>query len=913
MSRPGIRLLLALVALGVGGLAAPPPGWATGQPVAAVELVSPHRLPEALVGAAVEGLVGRPLSRAAVREAVARVWALGLFSAVSVEAAPDPGGVRLRFHLPRRPHLVRLDWQGDPGLDPAELVEAAALSLGGDAEAERLEAARQRILTRYREAGYLAAQVTLTAQAEPDTNGREVAVRLQAGRPARIGRLELSGVEGAVAALVGRRLALESGDRYGQAEVRDRLRELEEALHGEGYLQARVRLAETVPDPAAGLVHLAVEIVPGEPYRFEFAGRAALAESALRKRVALAGALEVDEIELEAAARQLEAAYREAGYPFVRVTGALAAEGEPRTIRFAIEEGPATRVERIDLVGSPGFPARRLRELMATRPAGLLEAGRFRQDLLDGDLRLLLAFYRSEGYPEATVGPAAVEFTADRTGARITIPVGAGPRILVGGIRADGTGALAEAELLAALPLRPGDPWSLQRGEEARRAAERLYARRGYLAAGVELETVRRGDRMDLALRVQEGAPTRIGRILVGGLLLTEERVVRRELPFAPGEPFDPAALRDAERRLSELGLFERVEVGPPRPAPSPFADVDVTLREAKPWHLDLGAGYGTDERWRGFLEVGHDNLFGTGRSATIRETLASRGDRTDLTYRSRRFFDTPWQAEVTASREQWEEVGYHRGRIGGTAGIQRPLFPARLQGLRGFLTYRLDWLRRTDVDPALAAADVVAGSRLLASLTPSLLLDRRDDPRDPSRGSSHFLALEVGAPALGGEVNFVKFQLETNWYLDWLAPTVIALSGRLGLAAPYGDTPALDIDDRFKAGGSNSVRGYPEGRVGPLDVSGNPTGGNGRIVLNAEWRFPLWRKWLGGVLFVDTGTVTPEVDDLRRASFKTGLGAGLRVRTPIGPLRIDLGYGLNPLPTQEGRWQLYFSIGHAF
>ncbi|MCP6725905.1 BamA/TamA family outer membrane protein, partial [Klebsiella pneumoniae] len=88
--------------------------------------------------------------------------------------------------------------------------------------------------------------------------------------------------------------------------------------------------------------------------------------------------------------------------------------------------------------------------------------------------------------------------------------------------------------------------------------------------------------------------------------------------------------------------------------------------------------------------------------------------------------------------------------------------------------------------------------------------------------------------------------------------PTVIALSGRLGLAAPYGGSPALDIVDRFKAGGHTTSRGYPEDRVGPVDAVGNPAGGSGRLLLNAEWRFPVWR-WLGGVLFVDSGTVTPE------------------------------------------------------
>jgi outer membrane protein assembly complex protein YaeT len=569
-------------------------------------------------------------------------------------------------------------------------------------------------------------------------------------------------------------------------------------------------------------------------------------------------------------------------------------------------------VESLVFTGNRAVSPRRLRPLVETRPAGLLQAGRFRQEVLDRDLRILESFYRAEGYPDVVVGPAEIRFSADRTRVQIAIPIQEGLRLLVGDLTVEGARLLTTAELVAAIPLKPGGPWSEQRAEESRRILERLYARHGHLAAGVLLETDRREGRVEVVFRIREGEGTRIGRILVGGLLTTEERVVRQELPFGPGDPFDPEKLQEAERRLSELGLFERVEVGPLRPQPAPYADVDVTLREGRPWRLDLGAGYSTDQEWRTFLEVGHDNLFGTGRGASVRETLASKGDRSDLVYRARHLFDSAWQSEASLFREQWREIGYRRQTAGGTAGIQRPLFPDRLRGLRSFFTYRLNWVRRYDVDRTLAAADVVAGSQLVASLTPSLILDRRNNPGDPTRGSSHLLSLEVGDGVLGSEVNFVKFQLETRWFLDWLSPTVIALAGRLGLAAPYGGTPALDIADRFKAGGHTTIRGYPEDRVGPVDAVGNPAGGNGRLLLNAEWRFPVWR-WLGGVLFVDSGTVTPEAGDLLRGSFKTGVGGGLRVGTPIGPLRVDVGYALNGLPRREDRWHVSFGIGHPF
>jgi outer membrane protein insertion porin family len=234
------------------------------------------------------------------------------------------------------------------------------------------------------------------------------------------------------------------------------------------------------------------------------------------------------------------------------------------------------------------------------------------------------------------------------------------------------------------------------------------------------------------------------------------------------------------------------------------------------------------------------------------------------------------------------------------------------IRGLRVALRYEISEVNRFDIDPTLLEEDVEPGRQRIATLTPEVTLDRRDLPLDPHRGSFHLVSVRGGGSALGGEADFVATRLETHWFFDWLPPTVLVVSARLGLAEPLAADDTLPIEERFFAGGAATVRGYRERRLGPLDARGNPAGGNGLAVFNVEWRFPIWR-WFGGTVFFDTGAVTAEVEDLAPDELRSGVGAGLRLSTPVGPVRLDVGYPLDRVENQDQKPRVYLSIGHPF
>jgi outer membrane protein insertion porin family len=704
---------------------------------------------------------------------------------------------------------------------------------------------------------------------------------------------------------------------YQETAAREGARAVEERVRQEGYFEARVTVGPPDWHAATNRVDLEVRVASGPRFRVAFEGRSALAEPLLDSALTFRSSGSADRFEQEASARQIEAAYRERGYHFATAEPHDTRDGDVRVIRFAIDEGPQVTVESVTFAGRLAIRDSELARQIETSPPGLFDRGLFRQEVLDRDVGVLLAYLRSRGHAEATVGPAEVHFSDDRSRVRIAIPVAEGPRLRVGAVSIAGARVATARELEAALPFERGDPWEARRADDGQRSIEAFYAARGYHGAAVRFDTRRHDSTVDLHYDVDEGERTRIGRVLLRGLLLAREEVVRRTLPFQPGDVLLPGKLLDGQRRLGDLPAFDAVSVDPLRPPPVPFADVEVTVRERKPWHLDFGFGYSNADGVRGFVELGHDDVLGLGASLSVRQRLSGGGDstrwaeRTDVLGHVPYVLGTPWWLDLDIFQAMSGQLGYDLSHAGIWIGARRDLFPDEIRGLRGDLRYRLESVEYSNVDPALAASDVTPGRQLISSVTPVLTLDRRDEPLDPTRGSLHRISVETGTRHLGSDVEFVKGQLETFWFLAWPPPTVVALGGRLGLAAPYGGSPALAIQDRFFAGGATTVRGFRQDRLGPLDARGNPTGGNARVVLNLEWRFPIWR-WLGGTVFVDSGAVTPEIADLRPDQFRTGTGGGLRLRTPVGPVRLDVGYALQPI-SGESRTQFYVTVGDPF
>mgnify|MGYP003694019127 CR=1 FL=1 len=408
------RLAVALAAV----LAALSPAIAGASPeppapmVTAVEVVSRHQLTGPPVDQFLTGLTGQPFSRARVRESLDRLWALGIFDEVEVESVDEPGGVRLRFRVSRRPFLESLKWTGELGLDAADLAATAALALGGPAEPARLDRAQSEVLARLRREGYLAATVRADVRENPATNGRAV----DDGRRRRQGGADRSPRDRRARARRGE--AAPQGARprpgrqvQGTQSFATACAPWRRPCTRRASSSRACRRASPPSTRATNTVDLTVEVIEGPLTIVEFLGREALKEAALRERLVFGDDRIVDDVEVRASADQIEKAYHEAGYHFAKVTGTLGGDATGRMVKFQIDEGPRVVVESITFEGRSLLTDKQLAEQMQTRPAGLIPIGIFRglfvEEQLEQDVRLIRSYYRTQGFPSAEVGPAA--------------------------------------------------------------------------------------------------------------------------------------------------------------------------------------------------------------------------------------------------------------------------------------------------------------------------------------------------------------------------------------------------------------------------------------------------------------------------------------------------------------------------
>jgi outer membrane protein assembly complex protein YaeT len=461
------------------------------------------------------------------------------------------------------------------------------------------------------------------------------------------------------------------------------------------------------------------------------------------------------------------------------------------------------------------------------------------------------------------------------------------------------------------LPVKSGDVFKEEQYQRAEQALRELFARNGY--AYVESE---RKAEVDLALHharidytLDPGPLAVFGATTILDTTSINPALIERELAYRPGETFSSEKIAESRAKILGLDLFSSVKIAPELSAGKPAIVPMVVEVAEKPYReIKVGFGYSTEEEFRGQVEWRHLNWLGGGRQLTAQAKYSSITAGGALELVQPHFLTARTKGVLSLRHELQSEDTFERNftRFGPRIDHQFS------RVLTGFIGYRLEYNNLFDIDAATERAlGNIRKEGLVSGPSLGLVWNTSDSPFDPKKGEILSLIIEQAGAIWGGQYRFFKITAEAKKYYEIGWSTVLAGRLKLGLGDAIGGDDRYPIFERFYAGGEKSVRGYGRRRLGPLSDSDDPLGGLSLLEGSVELRRPIWRE-LGGALFLDFGQVATRPFDVRVTNLDFSSGFGLSYNTPVGPVRLDVGFPFQP-PRNDRAWQIHFSIGAFF
>ncbi len=606
-----------------------------------------------------------------------------------------------------------------------------------------------------------------------------------------------------------------------------------------------------------------------------------------------------------------------------RLSGRISATVTPKLVQldqnrvdvvFEIDEGPETGVRAITFLGNEAFSDAELREVMVTKQSQwwrlFTKNDNYDPNRLDYDREQLRSFYTNRGYYDFRIVSAVAELAPDDSAFGITLTVDEGDRYNFGEINVVTENERLNPELLELLlPIRTGDLYESDKIESAVDALTFAAGSAGY--AFVDINPTYRPnpdtDTIDVTFNIAEGQRVYVERINVVGNTRTVDPVIRRELLLTEGDAFNRALVERSRNNLRALGFFSEVEIEETQGAAPDRSVVNVTVTEQPTGELSVGAGFSSVDSFVVNLGITERNFRGRGQNLVARVEWGSLRQQIDFRFTEPRFLgrDVGAGFDLFHSRYDFQDESSFDYRSTG-AGL-RLTYP-----LNGYSRFSARYFIKDDeiIVPDGYCGVLGQGSRALceqvgASLNSSvgytLLIDRRNDPIRATRGWTGSLRQDFAG--LGGDVNYVKTEVDATAYYGITPEWIVSATGSLGYVGGWGGD-AVRINDRFFKGG-NSFRGFENAGMGPRDLNTNDAlGGNFYAVGSVELTVPNGLPEQYGIrtsLFADVGTLgvlddrytlnsnglidTSIADDL---SLRASAGLSVHWRSPMGPIRFD-------------------------
>jgi outer membrane protein insertion porin family len=675
----------------------------------------------------------------------------------------------------------------------------------------------------------------------------------------------------------------------------------------------------------------------------EIDGAQRLGVKRLRKEIGIKINTPVNESALQEGRQKIIDTYKGRGYNDVDVQFRVDTDDTRGTARvvFTITEGVKGTVSRVNFEGNRVFSDRILRKQMKTRGKTLIafldKSGRLQETQLAQDLDSIREYYQNHGYIDIEIKDTRRERIKGRM--NIIIVVGEGPKYHVGKLSFAGEKVTTEQRLRAVIKMKEGSVYSPKQLRDDAKTVADAYGRGGY----VDLSVVPKGApggpaTIDVSYKIEEGTRSFVQRVNIIGNTRTKDKVIRREIGVAPGEVYDTVRVDISKKRLENLGYFAKVETYPEDTGVAGRKDLTVSVDEKRTGSLNFGAGYSTVDSLVGFVELTQGNfdilnwpgLTGGGQKFRARVQYGSTRQDFTVGLTEPYFLDRRLSLGGEAYYHEADFLSsvYDQRNYGFALEMRKPIGSYMALSLG----YRLEDIDIFNVAGG-ASADILdeSGSTVKSMVTPSLVIDRRDNPFLTRRGQRITVTPYVAGGPLGGDIQIYGFDVQASQYFHLPLDMILLFNGEVAGVNTWGgpetktvtvftgnppvasteEISNVRIFDRLFLGGSNDLRGFAFRDVGPKDIHGEPIGGQSLARGTVELTFPLVEKARFAV-FYDTGFVNKSPFDYGNPDVASDYGIGIRLDLPIGPLRLDYG-----IPIQQagnnGGGRFNFNVGYQF
>lgn len=899
-----------------------------GQPVVSVQIVEDQGLLIAENPPELEVRTGQRLERSSLRASLRLLNATGKYADITAEAVPAEGGLRVVFRVRFNYFIgnVRLEGLREPPSE-SQVLGALRLGLGEAFRQQDVDRGLQRAGQLLSENGFYSAAFDPVVTRHSETHVADLLVRIQTGPRARLSAVDAANASSFPTDELVRISRLKPKQELTAARLEkggDRVRAW---LFRRGYLAARVTARPGRFDPSANTVPVTLEFTPGSPTKVELAG-ARLSAGKLHQLVPVFQEGAVDEDLLAEGRRNLRDYFERQGYYNCGVQYADSGGGptEVRQITYSVRLGPKRRLAAVEFEGNRYFSTGILRGRISMRPAEFLRPAVFSSRLLEQNEESLRSLYLTNGFAGAKISSEVVEgYRGKADDLLVRFRIAEGEQTRIDTLEVAGNVAISTAELESVIGSAKGQPYSEAGVASDRNNILALYLNEGIDGTRFESHAAPGAapNRVMLTYEINEGHPVTVARILLDGNQHTRPEVIHRQVLMKQGGPLREGDVISTQRNLYSLGIFNRVAVAPQNPEGDESAKtMMVDVQEGKRFTLGYGAGIevqplnnsndptATSLNFapRGILEFTWADFLGRPQTVQFRVRASTLQGRALVEYSAPRFLNHPsLNLQLIGFADKTRDIfTFTSTRYEGTLQLEERLSPSTT------LLYRYTYRKVLTNDLHIAPQEIPLFSQPTQVSGPGFawIRDVRDNPADPSRGRFYSADFSLSARSLGSTASFVRFFFQNSSFTPLGHNLTFARSTRFGFETPFDSSSSIDIPlpERFFAGGSTSLRGFGLNQAGPRDTTtGFPVGGLALLVSNQELRFPLRLPFITaavrGALFYDVGNVyssvshittryTPPPNDLNFLSHSVGFG--VHYPTPIGPIRVDMGYLLN-------------------